>query len=244
MLIESAGERISGLEQIIEAFVGHEGRTQGVEIDLNTGKHLLYVQYPTAIPRKIRLEIRGVAQDLRDALDHAVYASSVTLFGGDPDRTKFLVADDKDGIQDDIKRNRCKDVHEDIVTLMKRENACKTGNRAIWALNQFRNPNTHRAVALANAGAGGFEIRRLRSEGLTLESMDEWRSTSRRLYFARIKPHGSKYEISMSPTVELRIHPKFALGDRPATTVLKDAIAEVTRLTDAIETETIRIAGK
>lgn len=244
MLIESAEERITGLEQIIKAFIGHEGRTYGAEFDLKAGKHSLYVQYPVDIPRKISVEIRAVALELRDALDHTVYASSVTLFGGDPDKTKFLVADTEEGIQHDIKRNRCKDVHENVVALMVRENACKTGNRTIWSLNQFRNRNSHRVVSLASAGVGGIGIGRLRSDGLTLQTMNEWRSTSRRLYYARIEARGSNFELDIHPTIGVRIHPRFGFGDRPANIELRTASAEVRRLLDLIETETIRISGK
>jgi hypothetical protein len=243
MLIDDAEERIAGLEKIIEAFVGHQDRAISSEFDAKSGKHLLYVQYPTAIPPKISMDIRGIARDLRDALDHAVYASSVTIFGGDPAKTKFLVADTPDGIQQDIKRHRCKDVHEDIVALMVKENATEAGNPAIWSLNKFRNHSSHRVIGLANAGSGGVGINSARG-GLTFDSMNEWRSTSRRLYFAKIRLHGPELELNISPTVEVRTHPQFGLGNVPAPVGLRNVVSEVRRLVREIKDETTNVVRK
>ncbi len=242
MLIDDAEERISSLENIIEAFIHHEGRTFRSEFDIKTGKHLLYVQYPIPIPPKISMEIRAVARDLRDALDHAVYASSVSIFGGDPHKTKFLVADTEDGIKQEINRNRCKDVHKDIIALMVNENACEAGNPAIWSLNQFRNKNTHRVVSLANATSGAMGIGSMKG-GITFNSMSEWRSTSKRLYYAKIRPHSQNFEVDISPTAEISTHPQFGLGSRPAPVELRNAATEVRRLVGKLEARTIRIKG-
>lgn len=242
MLINDAEERISSLEQIIKAFVGHEGRAFGSEFDAKSGKHRLYVQFPTPVPAKIRMEIRAVARDLRDALDHAVYASAISISGGNPLKTKFLVADTPDGIQQEIARNRCKDVHDDIVAYMVEENACEAGNKTIWSLNQFRNVNSHRVVSLSSAGSAGVGINHLEG-GATFDVFSEWHSTSRRLYYAAVKPTGSQLNLQIRPEVEIRIHPQFGLGERSATIELRDLVAEVARIVREIEGETARILG-
>lgn len=243
MLIDGAEDCISSLEKIIEAFAGHQGRTFGSEFDIKSGKYLLYVQYPIPIPQKISMDIRAVARDLRDALDHAVYASSVAIFGGNPKKTKFLVADKPEGIENDIKKNLCKDVHEDIVALMVKENVTENGNTAIWSLNKFRNKSSHRVVSPTNAESGGFGISTMRGD-MTFDSMNEWRSTSRRLYFAKIKPQSPDFEVNICPSVELRAHPEFGLGNVPAPVGLRNVATEVRRIVEELENTTKQIINR
>lgn len=240
MLFEDANERIAGLEGIITAFTGHDGRTYGSDFDAKNGKHLLYVQFPISIPLKIRIEIQAIARGLRDALDHAVYSSAIAIFGGEPTKTKFLVADTPEGIQEDIKRNKCKDVHRDIIAYMVHENACETGNKTIWSLNQFRNKNSHRVVSPANAGAAGFGINHM-SGAATFDSMNEWRSTSRRLYYAKVTPHGKELNLDINPLVEIHIHSQFGLGQKSAVQELRIVASEVARIIGRIENETARV---
>jgi hypothetical protein len=77
--------------------------------------------------------------------------------------------------------------------------------------------------------------------GMTFDSMNEWRSTSRRVYYAKIRPHSPEFEVNISPTIEIRAHPQFGLGNRPAPVELRDVAAEVRRLVGELELETTRI---
>jgi len=240
MLIQEARERIASLEQRIESFVREEKRTGGIERDAKADEYMLYVQFESGIPNKISLDVRAIARDLRDALDHAVYASAVAISGGDPKRTKFLTADTEEGIKDDIGRGRCRDVHPDIVALMIAEGAHQAGNRTLWALNQFRNQNTHKAVTLAALDSGGLGIQSANIRYLRWQGMSEWRSTTRCLYFLRFTGD-SKFDLQVDPMVEIRLHESLGLAGEAAGLALLKIAAEVERVVDAIQTETARI---
>lgn len=240
MLIQEAREGISRLEERIEAFLRSEKRSGGVERDPKTGDQLLYIQFESDIPPKISLDVRAVTRDLRDALDHAVYASAVAVSGGEPKRTKFLAADTPEGIQGDIRRGRCNDVHPDIVGFMEREGAHQAGNRTIWALNQFRNDNTHKAVTLSAIESSGFGIGNGSGSFKMISTMSEWRSTIRRLYFARCSAD-SKFNFQIDPMVEIRMHKSLRLSQEAAVPALGKIADEVKRIVMAIEAETVRI---
>lgn len=239
LLIDEAEEYITRIETGAKAFIYNQGNTGGIDVHPKTREKLLYVQFPTDIPTRISMDVRVAARELRDALDHAVYASAVTLLGGDPKRTKFLVADEASGISDDIKRGRCKDVHEEIIAIMVNEAAHKTGNRTLWALNNLRNNNTHKVVSLANTGAHGFDIVNGTMDG-TISTMSEWRSTRRRLYFVRFSPD-SKFDFQASPTIDICLQKVYGFGDEPVTEVLRRALGHVRRIVEEIEAATSRI---
>lgn len=237
LLIESAQLGIAELETEIESYVQQGRQNTGYELVSQTGEFLGYVQFPTPIPAKISMQIRSIAGDLRDALDHAVYASSVSIFGGEPENTKFLVAETEEKILKESKGKRFKAVHPDIVSFMIKENACRSGNSAVFSLSQFRNRNTHRAVLLANAGAGSIQLTKCKGIASIL-AMSEWRTTSHRLYFVRFSVTGPIFNLSLRPTIEVRAHPRFGTGDKSATSWLASTLIEVGRICAEIEKRT------
>lgn len=239
ILLQEAKEHIARVELGAEAFLNNKGNIGGTEVDPKSGEILLYVQFASGIPMRINMDVKAAARDLRDALDHAVYASAVVISGGDPEKTKFLVADTTDGIQQAIKRRTCKDVHEDIIALMVKEDACETGNPTIWTLNKLRNRDTHKVISAAHLTSEGFKTQNgIIDAEFTLIS--EWRTTRNRVYFARCSAK-SQFHVEIGPTLAVCFNRALNTSREPASTFLHRAADEVERIIGDIEKETLRI---
>lgn len=240
MMIEAARESIADFEARANAFLSKENWTVGVEVDRETGDDLFKAVFKTDIPNRLAMQVFNITGYLRSALDHAVYASSVTLKGGEPSRTKFPFGDKEADVLGEIKRHRCDDVHDDVLKLILALKPYEAGNRSLWALNKIRNKTNHRALSLASIGAGKFQLGGGWFEGGPIHALSEWRSTCRQLTFARFG-NGSKYEIQISPTIQVVINKAFGLSDEPAVKVLTDLADMVEAICLEIQVETARI---
>jgi hypothetical protein len=105
-------------------------------------------------------EIAGdIVDNLRAALDHAVYAVAAAGGCAHPKHAYFPFARDRNDLEAKLK-GRCKDVPEEIWPLFRKLKPYRGGNGALWALNLVCGTNKHAILipGLAAVICGGMNV--------------------------------------------------------------------------------------
>lgn len=148
-VLAHARDHIKDLERRIGKFFNPYTRV--IDVDPNTGESVHKLKFHTGIPVKMSCIAHDAVSNSRDALDHAVYASTVTLRGYNVpagwSRTKFPVGKTAVNMKGQIDQPGMQHVPTEIKPLLVTFEAHKQGrNHAIWAMNELRNEKTHRVL--------------------------------------------------------------------------------------------------
>lgn len=188
-------------------------------------------------PPELRQILFDITSNLRSALDHAAYASTVALTGVDATQTKFPFGDTPEEVRRDAKR-RCRDVPEDILKFMVAFEPHMHGNVLLWGLNKLRNTKSHRVLLpfAANVGMVGSGPP---SPGTT--ASHEWNPATGRFYPSlELAPNVALGGIVFAFRLQILIGTGKFRGE-PALDVLNRMLGEVERVVSAIEAETLRM---
>ncbi len=178
---------------------------------------------------------------LRSALDHAVFAATVTLTGmQNPGRTKFPFADTPEGLAAEFKRG-ARDVPNDLHSYLLGLKPYGTGNRLLWGFNKVRNENIHRilspiahvAGSLAIGGSGFVE---------SMSTVEIWDSEKRELTY--LKSKGMDPGIRSKITIDIAFVETSDLPNQSVIGVLERLIVVVGGVIDGIEMETASILAR
>lgn len=242
LMLAETQEYIGAFEAIANPFVSEDNWTFFIEIDPQTGDQLGKVQFKTDLSPRLAARTHDIFRYLRDALDHALFASAYMINGREPSRFKYPFGDTAVEVEREIvDHRRCEDLHPDILKVVIASRPYKAGNRPLWAVNKFRNRGTHKVLSPATA-EGGFQLGNVRAGqgGLEIAGMSEWRSTRRQLTVARVSIPDADGYVQIAPTVTVSLNPAFGF-DGPAVAVFRKATALVEDLITQIEAETLRI---
>lgn len=241
LLVEDALEDIASLKEGVGAFVGKDNWSLVHERHPENGHHIFKMRFKSDVPPKLTVRVYGAARSLRDALDHAIYASALIVLGKEPERTKFLLAPTLGDIKNDIKRGKCRDVHEDIIAFMLALEPHEAGNKSLATLNKLRNKTTHRILSPAHLSTGGFGLSVTGDTYIgRMSSLSEWSATRRTLTVGEISAD-STVEGNIVPTAAVILNPSLGLGRTPVVHALTTIAGEVERIVVGIEAETARI---
>ena len=83
LLLARAKEHIADLERCVSAALSPDRWTLLSKVDPHTGDQIFKIRLGDSITTRASVIALDVVSNLRSALDHAVYASSVALFGGE-----------------------------------------------------------------------------------------------------------------------------------------------------------------
>jgi hypothetical protein len=127
------------------------------EIDPATGDKLYKARLTSEIPAEASAIAFDIFNELRSALDHAVFDAAVLLGGAPkPKYTKFPFGSDAESAANDLPRKRA-EVPECIRPFLLSFKPYPAGNRALWALNEMRNGKIHQTlVGSVGAAQVGF----------------------------------------------------------------------------------------
>jgi hypothetical protein len=238
LLLEGAKESIDAFDSIASDFIHPDNRTFIQEFDPKTRKDLLKVRFKTDFPAKLALQAKRVFGELRDALDHALYASAqVTTRKPDPKRCKFPFGDTPAAIEKEI-IERCDDLHADVLKIVIANAPHEAGNRTLWAMNKVRNRDSHKILSPSVAVSRGIGITTIMGGG-TFDTFSEWRATQRELHFGRMRLFPNS-QVQINPVFQIGLDTAFGFGNDSAVAVFKNTHAVVTALVDQIENATIR----
>jgi hypothetical protein len=144
-------KHIKDLQEEIRTFELSALHCMTAESDPTNADALLHKVKLNPVPRLLSDIASDAACNLRDALDHAVYAASQASGKVRPKNAAFPFS----GSRAHFEQNgmgRCKDAPSEIKTLLYSFKPYKGGNNLLWALSVISNTNKH--VVLVPMGVG------------------------------------------------------------------------------------------
>ena len=116
------------------------------EPDLNRPEHVVTKMRPAKEAPDSFLKLTGaIVDNLRSALDHAMYAVAIASGCDKPLNAYFPFSGDAADFENKL-RGRCADVPKEIYPLLRSYQPYKGGSEALWALNRICIANKHRLV--------------------------------------------------------------------------------------------------
>lgn len=234
--LEEAQENIRAFDELAASFIHRDNWTGIVDFDAKSGQHRAKVRFKTRLPRRLPMLAKRVFGDLRDSLDHALYASAkLTGTKPDPKRCKYPFGPTPVAVEAEIMEGRCDDLHPDVLKIVITSAPYETGNRTLWAMNKVRNRDTHSILSPATVEGSGYRINSMRGDHSGLVVDPDWRSTRNELTFASFTL-GPNAQVNVTPMLQVTLGPAFGFGSEPATAVFKTTLDVVSGLVDQIET--------
>lgn len=244
-LVVQARDQTDHLAKEIKAFFDNRPYVQFVDHDRETGLDVHKVRLTSKLPAKLGRTFKDATSNLRDALDHAVYASAVSLGAIEPEKTAFPFAKDATDLNSKLRSRNFKDVPAEIYPILCSFEPYSGGNNLLIALNRVRNPYTHRIIVpFATATmTQEFEFHGATIAGGFHMPYSWWNPAKNEVEYFRIAPNSEfKYKVQIAFDVTLgKIE---IVGGRPVTGFLYETITEVDRVVSGIKAETARILRK
>ena len=187
-LIRHARDEVSNATDIIAAFIRAQQYTKVIYVDPKTGEQIFRIKVTgPELPAKLSNIVKDAGGNLRDALDHATYSSAVILVGGEPADTGFPFAKDAAGVAGELASKRLSGNPPEIRPILAGFKPYEGGNDTLWALNQIRNPNTHRFIVPIGAAQtmGGLSIASGRINGGQI-GYSHWDATTKEIEYMRL----------------------------------------------------------
>lgn len=190
-------------------------------------------------PQKASNIAKDAVSNLRDSLDHIMYAAAVAKGGGTPKKTGFPFGSDADAVRHRLTRELADNPRE-LHQLLLDTKPYEGGNHAIWSLNQLRNPNTHRfIVPVGSAAVAQATV----TEGVILGPSvfyNRWHSATNEVEYMRLGS-GSTIQLSVSAHIQVQFADVEAVAGRPVIPTLLTMASEVDRIVTSIEDECCRL---
>lgn len=238
-LIDEAKGHLPTIKEAVERFTSKDNWSGRTDKDPKTGEYTLKIVFTEPIDKRVKMRIFDVGGYLRSALDHACYASTVAIKGGEPKYTKFLFADTETGLDDQIKRGGCKDMQPDMIAFIKRLKPYEAGNKPLWALNKLRNKNTHRILEPTTTNASGFGLNNGTFYGI-VTNISTWKPLHRELAFCKLSAD-SQFNVQIAPQILVSFDDALGFAREPMHESLNNLISEVEGIVAGIKAETARI---
>jgi hypothetical protein len=244
-LLARARNQINEAITEIKTFLNSKPYSCIVALDADTGHDVYKIQWTGIIPTTVQPIIKDVTSNIRDALDHAVYASAVFIRSGAPTYTGFPFARDAAGVQGELAGPRLRDNPPEIRPLLASFEPHESGNKLLCGLNRIRNPNTHRFLVPVGqvAQASRTTIAKMQidgdASGLTA-GYSKWNPTTNEVEFMRI-PQGAEFNYKVYVTFHIVFGNVDMLRNHEVGGALNAIASEVERIVFAIEAETYRI---
>jgi hypothetical protein len=239
--VDRAREHIDHLAGEIKAFFDTKPYAQVVEQDRDTGQSVYKVRLTAKLPGRLGPILKDATSNLRDALDHAVYAAAVCLGVPDPKATGFPFANDARHLEGELSTWKFEHVPKEIRPVLMSFKPYPAGNDLLVGLNRIRNPNTHRVIVPVGFATLGNQL--TVSSGLIKGGMigySRWDATKNEIEFMRLSP-GSHMHFSVTVSFDVTFGDVEFFKGKPLVGTLTDIAAEVGRIVGSIEAETVRI---
>lgn len=233
--LEEAQENIRAFDNLAAGFIHPDNGTGLAEFDPKTGQHRLKVRFKSGIPPRLSMLAKRVFGDLRDSLDHALYASArLTTGKSDPKKCKYPFGPTPVAVEAEIMEGRCDDLHPDVLKIVIASAPYEAGNRTLWAMNKVRNRDTHSILSPASVEGRGFGIYKAHG-GFNLDTtLSEWRSTRNELSYALVTLDPDA-KIEVEPKLQISLDSAFGFGRESAVAVFEKTFSTVSGLVDEIE---------
>jgi hypothetical protein len=234
-----AKEHIADLKQHLRTFQESDPYEVVVEPDpdgIHETHKIRFIKQVPAICEDLAFEALFT---LRAVLDQIGYAASVASGKVRPKNTYFPIADDAAGLKNVIRRGRCKDLPNEILTLFCGFEPYECGNKPIWTLNKLRN-SAHTALAPINVVGSSIVVSHW-GDSQPLEGLQLiWDSAKNEVAFARGK-RGTHSNYDIRPTFIIGFDEVDIAGLTNASAVLDLAVRKVESILRATKAECRRL---
>lgn len=170
MIFDSAWEKIARakrhtveVDSMEQEFLGSKCSGVVIEIDPATGDKIQKLKFVDPVPLALSSTVSDAVNNLRDALDHACYATAITAGKIGTKCAVFPFAGSSTDLENSI-RGRSNDLPNEILSLLRTFKPYKGGNEILVSLNSVANANKHgmlRPMA-RSAGTVSMHIGRVR----------------------------------------------------------------------------------
>lgn len=242
LLVARAREHIGELDKGIKAFFQSRPYTRVVDLDHESRQEVHKIRLTAKLPSRFSAIAKDAVSNLRDVLDHSVYASAVALGVIDPEKTMFPFANDAVHLQGEINSWKLEDVPAEIKPLLATFQPYPAGNKLLCGLNKLRNPNTHRMIVPVGFVTLGNNISV--SSGTVMGpsqiGYSKWLPATNEVEFMRLG-FGSKMDYGVYASFDVAFGDVEIVKDQPVVGTLNAMIGEVERITSDIEANVKRI---
>ncbi|WP_343591719.1 hypothetical protein [Paracidovorax wautersii] len=231
--IAKARKNVTDLIQHIQAYFNQSPFGRVTEPD-ETGAYQVHkIKVLQPIHDDLIDEAVSAAEELRSALDQAVYATVVAK-GVKSRSVYFPIAKSEQDLDGVIKRG--KDIPPDIADLCKSYRPYKGGHELLWGLSELRNGTTHRLLTPIGTTIGQAHMKHMRCPGLIKEMTfpPRWNSEKSELIVAIIGDD-THIEFDMQLGLYIALSGVETLEGRPAPETLSAMADEVEKIVLAIE---------
>jgi hypothetical protein len=240
-VLQRARDHIDDLEARIKAFFDRKPYARVIDFDREASQQVHKIRLTAKIPGNLAVITKDVLSNLRDALDHAVYASAVMLGNKSPQKTGFPFAYDAAGVHNKLNKELI-DVPSAIRSLLEALRPHKGGDETLWGLNAVRNTKTHKMLVPLGAASisGSTEVITGQVIGPTRMGYHRWDASKNEVEYMRLGP-GSEVYYKFTASFDVLFGNVEVFGGRQATSTLRVVANEVERILGAIEAETRRV---
>ncbi|MER8453765.1 hypothetical protein NKG60_27960 [Mesorhizobium sp. M1428] len=242
-LIDHARDHIKDAEDRCRAFFEATPYTKVIDVDFEKREEIHKLRLSAKLPAKISAVVKDATGNLRDALDHAVFASAVAISGNvNPSDTGFPFAKDANGVTGELHGKRLRGNPPEIRPFLASLNPHETGNALLWSLNKIRNPNTHRVIIPVGAAtiAGDASMNGFHIIGGLRFGYSRWHPTTNEVEFLRVGI-GSIVNYQVDITSHVAFGDIETLRGKEIIGTLLAMATEVERIVSGIKAETARI---
>lgn len=242
-VLSNARDHINDLDARIKAFFEREPYARVIDFDRDTGEDVYKVRLTARLPGKLAAVTKDAFANLRDALDHAVYASAVSIRPGtSPNNTSFPFSYDAIGVHEKLNKEVI-GVPPAIRTLIEGLRPHKTGDQTLWGLNSIRNVKTHRVLVPLGAAAIDGSVGLIRGHiGQGRIGFSRWDATKNEIEYMRLvrAPH-THLEHHVRASFDVLFGDVKVFAGRKAIPTLNEVADKVGSILGAIEVETARL---
>lgn len=240
--IARAKQHAVELNSLEQTFLGSQCSGVIIEVDRATGDKIQKLKFTGPVPLEGSSIVSDAANNLRDALDHACYATAIASGKNDPRYAVFPFAGSSADLDNAI-RGRSKDLPQEILALLRTFNPYKGGNHVLSVLNSLANANKHgmlRPMA-TSTGTVSMHIGKVSGGHFGIPgNAFRWDGEKNEIVVAR---YGRSTQVNHNFQIQVFLafdEATLEWGD-PAVVILDGFSAEVQRIVGAIEIEAARI---
>ncbi|MFD1623097.1 hypothetical protein [Azospirillum griseum] len=245
LLIERAKKRNSEFHLHCQEFLRKLSHDVIRIIDGKSGDFVIKFRFHQRIPKDLYLDASEIISLFREALDHSI-CDSIRFLGKSPGHAAFPIGDAHDTYEKSIK-SKCKNVHPDILSLIRETKAYRGGNDFLYEICERNNKKKHNRILSLSANQIGFLIDFSKTNieiphtALRDVPINKWCETRNELEIFRCGP-GARGSIDFIPNLDIRIRDSGPHLSGSAHVVFEKFSQEVEKIVFDIEKETKRIS--
>lgn len=213
-------------------------------IEPKSGDKVVKFRFHHRMPPKLRLSAYRILNDLRHALDQAVCDGAISLGRPNAKGVYFPFGKEPKNFDDEV-TNKCKNVHPDLIALIRGFKPHYGGDDLLYALSSIAGPNKHQRVISMSLNHSGLQIEPT-SNAVILHAdlrplrLNRWNELHNELEFMRTGA-GAQGQINAIPVLQIVVGDGEPPLAGPATANLSALASKAEGIVLGIEAETARI---